>query len=159
MTTNASSSCGCSTMTGIVLFLILPTICLRNACNSTECLFFSCSPKYFSSYSDSEARADSMEAYQKRSAQPESPRPYSFSSSDFFRSIKSFFTDPNVEVSAAYCPFCNEYVVSSIYPLSLAESAIRFLFVPQLFQAASLHCLFTSIPKTLFATAAFADSS
>ena len=55
-----------------------------------------------------------MEAYHKRSAQPESPRPNSFSSSDFFRSIKSFFTDPDVEVSTAYCPFCNEYVVFAI---------------------------------------------
>ena len=123
-----------------------------------------CSPHVFQStfffyLSNSKARADSMEAYQKRSAQSESPRPYSFSSSDFFRSIKSFFTDPNVEVSTAYCPFCNEYVVSSIYPLSLAESAIRFLFVPQLLQAASLFCLFTLIPSTLFFTAAFVDFS
>lgn len=113
----------------------------------------------FSSYSNSKARADSMEAYHQRSAQPESPRPYSFSSSDFFRSIKSFFTDPNVEVSTAYCPFCNEYVVSSLYPVSLAESAIRFIFVPQLLQAASLPCLFTSIPKSLFSTAVFAHFS
>ena len=52
-----------------------------------------------------------MEAYTKRPAQPESPRPYSFSSSDFFFSFKSFFTDPAVEVISAYCPFCNDYVV------------------------------------------------
>ena len=52
-----------------------------------------------------------MEAYQKRPVQHESPRPYSFSSSDFFRSIKSFFKDPDVELSTAYCPFCNNYVV------------------------------------------------
>ena len=126
----------------------------RSACSShvLQSTFSSC-------LSYSKARADSMEAYQKRPAQPESPRPYSFSSSDFFRSIKSIFTDPNVEVSTAYCPFCNEYVVYSIYPISLAESAIGFLFVPQLLQATSLPCLFTSIPKTLFSTAAFADSS